>query len=68
MEKVETTSEILFTIYMAGFNHGLFEGKSPFEISPYEAFSKLLKNEDYLKEGWHYNIKDKIKFINENRN
>lgn len=52
----------LFTIYIAGFNHGSTEGASP-EHGTFEAFERLIKGESPLLDKCAYDIKDKIKSI-----
>lgn len=61
-KKIKTTIDVLFTIYIAGFNHGANEGPFP-KNGTFEAFEKLIKGESPMNDNVSYDIKNKIKYL-----
>jgi hypothetical protein len=61
-KKLKTDTNVLWAIYMAGFNHGANEGPFP-EHSTFDAFERLIKGESPCLDNISYAIKDKIKYI-----
>jgi hypothetical protein len=64
MEKREKIS-LLYTIYSAGFSHGINEGAFP-EHGTFEAFNRLIVGESPMQDAVSYAIKDKIDKLLEN--
>jgi len=58
MEKRDIIS-LLYTIYSAGFVHGINEGAFP-KHDIFEAFNRLIVGESPLNNKVNYDIKDKI--------
>jgi len=56
---VKLTISTLYTIYNAGFNHGVNEGTFP-EHGTFEAFERLIRGESPMLDGVTYAIQDKI--------
>lgn len=50
---------LLYTIYVAGFNHGVNEGPFP-ENGTFDSFNRLIKGESPTLDGCSYSIKEKI--------
>jgi hypothetical protein len=50
---------LLFTIYVAGFNHGSNEGPFP-KHGVFEAFNRLIIGESPMEDNIRYDIKEKI--------
>lgn len=62
-QRVELTIDTLFTIYVAGFNHGANEGPFP-EHGVFQSFERLLKGEPYRGDNSaRYNMPELIKYI-----
>jgi hypothetical protein len=53
MEKITLTINQLYTIYVAGFNHGMNEGFTP-EHGTGEAFERLRKGQSPLNDSVSY--------------
>ena len=55
---------LLYTIYQAGFNHGINEKSCVlFEHSPFDAFNRLIAGESPTNDGTYYDIKSKIESL-----
>lgn len=50
---------LLYTIYLAGFNHGSNEGPMP-EHAPFESFQRLIVGESPTEDSMRYDIKEKV--------
>lgn len=50
---------LLYTIYSAGFNHGINESSFP-EHGTFDAFNRLLIGESPMEDGVSYEIKEKV--------
>jgi hypothetical protein len=50
---------LLYTLYNAGFDHGVNEGPFP-EHGTFDAFNRLLIGESPMEDGVSYVIKEKI--------
>lgn len=59
MEEKEIIS-LLYTIYVAGFNHGLNEDSLNSVHSTFNAFNRLIDGESPTNDGMSYDIKDKV--------
>ena len=57
--KLVLTLSTLYTIYGAGFNHGVNEGPFP-EHGTFHAFERLIRGESPTLDGDSYAIQDKI--------
>jgi len=64
MKKKEVIS-LLYTIYSAGFAHGVNEGAFP-EHGTFEAFHRLIVGESPMLDGQYYTIKEKVEKLLEN--
>ncbi len=51
---------LLYTIYSAGFNHGVEENELIPEHTPFDAFNRLIIGESPMQDGVYYAIKDKV--------
>ena len=52
-------TSLLYTIYVAGFNHGVNEGPFP-KHGLLEAFDRLVIGESPTLDNWSYKIKDRV--------
>jgi hypothetical protein len=50
---------LLYTIYSAGFNHGINEGPFP-EHGTFDAFNRLLVGKSPMEDGVSYTIKEEV--------
>ena len=53
---------MLYTIYSAGYTHGMNEGFLP-EHGTFEAFHRLIIGESPMLDGQFYTIKDKMETL-----
>jgi hypothetical protein len=66
MKEKEVIS-LLYTIYVAGFEHGVNEKQFP-EIQTFEAFNRLIIGESPLLDKCRYDIKEKVELLLKNTN
>jgi len=52
-------SNLLYTIYTAGYSHGVNEGAFP-DHGTYAAFKRLISGQSPLENGTSYNIKHNV--------
>ncbi len=57
--KVSLAISTLYTIYNAGFTHGVNEGNVP-EHGTFDAFERLIRGESPCLDGASFQIQDKI--------